>query len=279
MKGGLTAGIYALKALENADLLKEIPITFVFNSDEEIGSRTSETIIRREARKSLFAFVLECGGLEGEVVTGRKGNMSLTLDTFGKAGHAASAGKDKASAILSLAHKIISMETLNDPERKISVNVGKIAGGIGPNTVPDKATARIDVRYEHPADRRVLENKLTDCAKNIDVLGTKSHLEIVSGRPPMPQSNSNKKLYKIVKKIASQLNIQVQEEFRFGVSDANLIADEGTPVLDGLGPIGADDHSKNEYMIKKSLPERTLLLATALDACWKRLSQSTELLS
>ena len=125
MKGGLVAGIFALKSLEAVSLLKDMPIVFVFNCDEEIGSPTSGPIIRREARKALFAFVLECGGLQGEIVTGRKGNMAITLETFGKAGHAASAVKDKASAILELAHKIVAVEALNDPERKISVNAAK----------------------------------------------------------------------------------------------------------------------------------------------------------
>ena len=37
MKGSLVAGIFAIKALEFAGLLEKIPITFFFNSDEEIG--------------------------------------------------------------------------------------------------------------------------------------------------------------------------------------------------------------------------------------------------
>ena len=267
MKGGLVAGIFALKALEAAGVLKDMPVVFVFNCDEEIGSPTSGPIIRREARKALFAFVLECGGLQGEIVTGRKGNMAITLETFGKAGHAASAVKDKASAILELAHKIIAVEALNDPERKISVNVGKIEGGIGRNTVPDRALATIDVRYERPEHRRELEKKFQRIAETVNVKGTSARLQISGGRPPMPQSEQNRKLYRIVASEAAKMGIGVKEEFRFGVSDANLIADEGAPVLDGLGPVGADDHSENEYMIEKSLLERTLLLATSLRAC------------
>lgn len=65
MKGGLVAGTYALKALAAAGLLDTLPVTFVFNSDEEIGSGSSRELIRREARRSLFALVLECGGLNG----------------------------------------------------------------------------------------------------------------------------------------------------------------------------------------------------------------------
>ncbi len=268
MKGGLVAGIYALKALEAVGLLRDLPITFIFNSDEEIGSRTSGSIIRSEARKSLFAFVLECGGLGGEIVTGRKGSMSIALETFGKAGHAATAVKDKASAILAMAKKIVAVEALNDQDRKISANVGKMEGGIGPNTVPDRAFARIDVRYERPEDRLELVEKLEKIAKTSHAPGTHAHWEYVSGRPPMPENPGNRRLFEIVKGVASDLNIQVKEEFRFGVSDANLVADENTPVLDGLGPVGAEDHSENEYMVKKSLPERTLLLAAAIDACW-----------
>jgi glutamate carboxypeptidase len=269
MKGGLTSGIYALKALDAVGLLGKIPVTFVFNSDEEIGSRTSAPIIRREARKSLFAFVLECGGMQGEIVTGRKANMSLRMETFGKAGHAATAGQNKASAILELAHKIIRFESLNDPPRKITVNAGKVSGGIGPNTVSDHAEAGIDIRYEYPLDRQFLEKKIEEIASATYVPGVTTQVQIISGRPPMPRSQKNRRLFDMVKTMATQLNMDIKEEFRFGVSDANLIADENTPVLDGLGPIGADDHSENEYMIKESMLERTIILACAIPACWQ----------
>jgi glutamate carboxypeptidase len=270
MKGGLTAGIYALKALNALGLLSKIPVTFIFNSDEEIGSRTSASIIRREARKSLFAFVLECGGLQGEIVTGRKGNMSIRMETFGKAGHAATAVKNKASAVLELAHKIIQFESLNDPSRNITVNAGKISGGIGPNTVADHAVAGIDIRYEYPLDRQYLEKKIADIAQAVYVPGVVTRIDIVSGRPPMPRSQKNRRLFDILKTVATDLNMDIKEEFRFGVSDANLIADENTPVLDGLGPIGGEDHSEKEYMIKESLHKRTFLIACALPACWQR---------
>ncbi len=269
MKGGLAAGIFALKALETAGFLHQIPITFIFNSDEEIGSRTSSSIIRKEARKSLFAFVLECGGLEGQIVTGRKGNMSVRMETFGKAGHAATAGKDKRSAILEMAYKIISIENLNDPSRKITANAGKVAGGVGPNTIPDYALLGADVRYESPQDCKDLKAAIEKIAATTHVPGVFSKMRILSGRPPMPQNVQNQKLFEMVKKVAADLNLDVKEEFRAGVSDANLIADENTPVLDGLGPIGAEDHSENEYMVKKSLLDRTALLACSILKCWQ----------
>ncbi|MBW1609046.1 MAG: M20 family metallopeptidase [Deltaproteobacteria bacterium] len=273
MKGGLAAGIFALKALDNEKFLTQIPITFIFNSDEEIGSPSSKALVQQEAKKSIFAFVLETGGRNGEIVTGRKGNLSLELKIKGRAGHAAFAGKDKASAIVELAHKIIEFESLNNPHGGISVNVGRVNGGIGPNTVPEHASARIDFRFIKSPDKAYLEKKIAEITQKQNIQNTHSHFVILSGRPPMPVSEKNKKLFQAVQKTAKSIGLSVDEEFRAGVSDANLIAGENTPVVDGLGPIGAMDHSEDEYMIKESLLQRSALLANAIIECWEKYNQ------
>ena len=276
MKGGLVAGIFAIKALEFAGLLEKIPITFIFNSDEEIGSKSSKKLIENEAKNSAFAFVLEAGGLAGEVVTGRKGNISAKLDIRGKAGHAAFAGKDKESAILELAHKAIAFESLNDHKRGITVNVGKIKGGIGSNTVPENSTAFIDFRFSSVEDKKYLEGKIKEIVKKQHTPGTSSKIEILTGRSPMNQCTANKELFYTVKYVANSLNLPLKEEFRSGVSDANFIAHQNIPVIDGLGPIGGKDHSEDEYMIKESLLQRTALLACSIEKCWKGLDKNRQ---
>ena len=85
----------------------------------------------------------------------------------------------------------------------------------------------------------------------------------------MEKSAAARRLFEIVKKVAEQSGDTVTDEFRHGVSDANFIADLGIPVLDGLGPVGGNDHSRNEFMVKESLLKRTTLLANALPACWE----------
>ena len=270
MKGGLVAGIFALKALDNEKLLTKIPVTFFFNSDEEIGSPSSRDHIQKEARKSAFAFVLETAGRNGEIVTGRKGNLSIELKIKGIAGHAAFAGKNKASAIVELAHKIIAFESLNDLDRGISVNVGKVNGGIGPNTVPEQALARVDFRFTEIADKAALEKSISEITKKKNIPKTSAYFDVLSSRPPMPTSERNKKLFKAVRETAASIGLSISEEVRSGVSDANLIAGEQTPVIDGLGPIGAKDHSKDEYMIKASLTQRSVLTACALIDCWEK---------
>lgn len=264
MKGGLVAGIFAIRALAAVGLLKRIPLALVCNSDEEIGSVRSKSLILQESRKSACAFVLEAGGLAGEVVTGRKGNLSARLCVEGRSGHAAFAGPDKASGILEMAHKTLAIEALNDPARGISANVGTVSGGIGPNTVADHAEARLDFRFVRSEDGHALKDRLGRIVAHPVVSGTTAQLEFISSRPPMPANQANRRLYAQVKKIAAHLGMAVRPEFRPGVSDANFIAQAGIPVIDGMGPIGGRDHSPDEYMLKSSLPQRSLLLACTL---------------
>lgn len=267
MKGGLAVGIYAMKALDSIGLLHKIPVTFLLNSDEEIGSPSSRDLIKEEAEKSSCAFVLECGGLQGQVVTGRKGNLSLRVDVFGEAGHAAFAGKDKASAILEMAHKIIGLEGLNAPGEGISANVGRVEGGIGPNTVADRAGARVDFRFARRHQQAYLNERISEIISSRKTPGTRSEFEIVSTRPPMEQSAANRDLFQRVDVAARRLGFEIAEEFRSGVSDANIVAELNIPVVDGMGPWGADDHSSREYMVKSSLVQRSALLACAILEC------------
>lgn len=275
MKGGLVAGIYALKALKHVGLLDRIPIRFIFNPDEEIGSPCSKDIIAAEARTSAMAFVLECGGLDGQVVTGRKGYIGVKLEAFGKAGHAAFITENKASAIVALARKILALESLNGQFDGVTVNVGRISGGIGSNTVPEYAVADVDIRFSTAAGAEFFEEQRSVLARQTDVPGTSTKIEVIRSRPPMEQSEGNRTLFRMVAEQARELHVPIQEEFRQGVSDANTVALEGVPVLDGLGPIGSLDHSDQEFMITESLFQRTQLLAWSLLEGWQRYQTGT----
>jgi glutamate carboxypeptidase len=271
MKGGLVCAVYAIKALASCGLLEEIPITFLCNSDEEIGSPTSTAIVRAEAERALMALGFECGGLHGEVVTGRKGRSGYRLVVIGRAGHAAFAGVDKASAILEMAHKIIALEKLNNQERNIVVNVGLIQGGIGPNTVSDHASAEIDTRFLRRSDAEETAERMARITSQCNIAGTAAELHYVGGRPPMEQNRRNSRLFQLIHNEAEKLGLPCVEELRSGVSDANTIAQIGIPVVDGMGPIGDCDHSDREYMIRESLPGRSRLAACSILGGWEHL--------
>lgn len=130
MKGGLVAGIYALKAIKELGLGFNKKVVFIFNSDEEIGSPSSRPYIEEEARKSKYVLVLECAGPNGAVKTMRKGVGIFDLKIKGKAVHLGIDFENGVSAVDELAHQILYLHSLTDLSKGTTVNVGRIEGGL-----------------------------------------------------------------------------------------------------------------------------------------------------
>ena len=71
-------------------------------------------------------------------------------------------------------------------------------------------------------------------------------------------------LYEAAVKTAKKIDLKLPEEARGGASDANFLSVTKLPTLDGLGPVGEMDHSKNERILKDSLFQRVELLVHLL---------------
>lgn len=277
MKGGLVAVVFALKALHAMNLLHELPVAFLCNADGELHSPTSTELIRAEAIRSFAALGFGHGGLSGGVVTGRKGCADYAIKVCGVAGNAAFAGAVKASAILEMAHKVIALEKLNDLGQNVTVNVGAIEGGFGINSVPDTATIKIDTRFLKIEDYHESRTAIEKIVQSSQVPGTTAVVDATAFRAPMEQCAKNKNLFCEVSEIGRKIGIEIREELRLNVSDVNIIASCGVPIIDGLGPIGDGDHSNREYMVESSLTSRTKLAAVAIPhICALHLNEDSE---
>jgi len=264
MKGGITVMIFALRVLEELGVLSKIPVQCLINGDEEIGSPHSLPLIRNMAPKAAFGLVFEAGGLNGEVVIARRGIRRFKLIVTGKARHAGVKEGPKDSAIEELARMILALEALNDQEKGISINVGKISGGIDTNIVPDNATALFEFRFwDSDAEKEVLD-RIEQIVANPVNPGCSAECKCHHQRPAGCPIKGTDGLYEQTRKAAEELDQTLSRERRGGTSDANFLVSMGVPTLDGLGPVGDLDHSPEEYILTESLFERieltTLLL-------------------
>ena len=69
----------------------------------------------------------------------------------------------------------------------------------------------------------------------------------------MPRTPAIETLEAITKRLANELGFDVKGASTGGAADAAFAADEGIPVLDGLGPVGGLDHGPDEYILKSSI--------------------------
>jgi glutamate carboxypeptidase len=266
MKGGLVIALFALDALRLLDALPPSRLVFFWNSDEEIGSKTSRGEIEREALRSEAALVLEpAAGRDGHVKTARKGAGSAEILVTGRSGHAGNAYQGPGAgvnAVHELALQIARLMKMNDRERGITVQTTVVAGGTVSNVIPERAHAKVDIRHAHIADAP----KLNGALHALRPILPGAQIEIRGGvnRPPLERSPGVQKLFAHAKRIMSEMGLPLGEASVGGVSDGNFTAALGVPTLDGLGAVGDGAHSPREFVVLKSLPERAALLAGLL---------------
>ena len=273
MKAGLLVGIHALRALrslasDDADRpgawLPLARLTFVANPDEEIGSPVSTPIIRALAPDHDVALVLESARANGDIVSARKGNLSLRLVVHGRAAHAGVEPEKGRNAILEAAHKTIALQALNGRWPGVTCNVGVFRGGSRPNVVADEAVLEVDLRSP---SRDALESaEAAVRAIGADRVVPDVTCDVIeAGRHwPMERLPETGELVEAAVAIARDLGFDLHDAATGGASDANTTAGEGVPSLDGLGPIGGLDHSPDEYIEVGSIVDRTALFAGLL---------------
>jgi glutamate carboxypeptidase len=264
MKSGVAVIVYALRILEELNILGSIPIKCLINGDEEIGSPHSRPIIKELSKWASYGLVFEGGGLGGEVVHARRGIRRFKLTVTGQAHHAGVWKGPKASAILELSQMIMALESLNDKDGNVTLNVGKISGGTATNVIAELAEASFEFRFwDGEAEKKVL-NKIKEIVDNPDNPECSARINCHHKRPAGCPVDGTERLYDLVRKTAEELEQPIGRERRGGTSDANFLMDEGIPTLDGMGPVGDLDHSLDEYSLKESLFERIELLALLL---------------
>jgi glutamate carboxypeptidase len=267
MKGGLTVAIFALRLLSEAGLLAKLPLRFVSVSDEEIGSPTGTTFLEQSLVGAACALVFEAGRAGDRIITARKGTGGLVAVAHGRAAHAGNQHEEGKNAIWALARFVDRAQALTDYDRGITVNVGKISGGQGRNTVPDRCEALVDLRFVSIADGEATVEKLRDAAQRAAIEGT--HIELSGGvaRPPLERTPDNVALAGEYGACARAVGLGGDEaDLMGGGSDASTTAALGIPSIDGLGPRGSGFHTHQELIEVSSLPLRLEALVRFLCA-------------
>ncbi|MCA1726445.1 MAG: M20 family metallopeptidase [Actinobacteria bacterium] len=265
MKDGLLSGFQALEVLRDQGWDRFAQLTFVCNPDEEIGSVFSGPIIREVAEGADYALVLESARASGAVVTSRKGTTGGPVEVLGRAAHAGVEPEKGRSAILAAAGLVRRLHDLNDSATGVTVNVGVIEGGTRPNVVPDRVRMEIDVRAPtqdaFDGVKAAVDRLLPEMPE-----GTRAAMRWYGEHRPMERTEATLAMYRTAREVAAELGIgELPEAATGGGSDANTTSSMGIPSLDGLGPVGGEPHSDDEWLDLSSVVPRTALLAGLIE--------------
>jgi glutamate carboxypeptidase len=266
MKSGLLSAVYAAHAVVQSGFENFAEIGVFCNSEEEVGSPISRDVYAPFARGANAALVLEGGRSNGNIVSSRKGVGRFTVTVRGRSAHAGVEPEKGANAIVALARYIEAIQALNGMRDGLTVNVGVVNGGTKANVVPDFAQAEVDIRIIRTEDGVALEKAIREIVAREMVKGTTAEVYGVI-RATMEKTPHIAHLAELAMQAASELGFKTQDQATGGGSDGNYIAALGTPTLDGLGPVGGDDHNVlTEWLDYDSILPRTAMVAKLIVA-------------
>jgi glutamate carboxypeptidase len=264
MKGGLLLGFCAVGVLQDAGFDGFGRITYVCNPDEEIGSPWSRDVIREQAAEADVAFVLEGARENGDIVSSRKGVSDYRIEIAGRAAHAGVEPERGRSAILEAAHKTVALQALNGRWPGVTVNVGVVQGGTRSNVVAERCAIDVDVRSPREQSLAAAEAEILRIAESHSVADVSAVVTGGGWHRPMEKKEGGARLAALAIDVARELGFELRDAATGGASDANTTSAAGVPTLDGLGPIGGDDHGPREWLDLSSVVPRISLLAGIL---------------
>jgi glutamate carboxypeptidase len=261
MKGGNFLALESLRMLQRLGFSPALPVTFLFTSDEEIGSPSTRDLIEAEASRHKYVLVPEPGRADGGVVTGRYAIARFNLKAIGRPSHAGARLKDGRSAIRIMADVIPQIEGMTTDACTFSVGV--VHGGQWVNCVASACEGEALSMAKRQADLDSGVERMLALTKGDDEAG---RFVVTRGvtRPVWEPNGKTMAMYQIAKRLAATLGIDLPHESSGGGSDANFTGALGIASLDGLGVCGAGVHTLNEHILVASLPQRAKLFTGLL---------------
>ncbi|MEP9379349.1 M20/M25/M40 family metallo-hydrolase [Aquabacter sp. CN5-332] len=257
MKGGTYTALRALKALQQAGIATQLPVTFLLTSDEEAGTTANRDLILAEASRHCFILAPERCPTNGGVISSRAGIARFSLDVRGKPSHALAAASAGSSAVREMARRVLEIDGMTSPASTFAVGV--IKGGQWVNCVPIACHAESMVVAK-------TQNDLDDAIARMHALaGTVNGATLIvthtNTRPLWKTNPASLALYEQVRTIAASIGQTIPLEPGGGGSDGNITGVAGFATIDGLGLRGDGLHTLEEHIEVSSLAERASLMA------------------
>jgi acetylornithine deacetylase/succinyl-diaminopimelate desuccinylase-like protein len=259
---GLTALLGLAAALRHAGLVPAVPILFAANVGEEgegdlRGMRHLFTA-SPYAPRIAAAIALEGSG-SSAVVTRALASRRFRITVTGPGGHSwTDAGAP--NPILILARALLALESLDLPhgDPRTTLNIGHISGGTSINSIPESATAGIDLRSTDSGQLQAAELALRDTLEHWVL---QSPPPAPAGKtPPAPPTLSietigdrpggalpgDSPLLTSLRAVDRHLNLRT--EAGLGSTDANIPLSLGIPAIAiGAGGHGGGIHTLQEW--------------------------------
>jgi tripeptide aminopeptidase len=254
---GLTGLLAIAAALRHANITPPITILFAANVGEEGEGdlRGMRHLFERGLYRTRIAAAIALEGSgNSAVVTRALGSLRFRITITGPGGHSwTDAGT--LNPILLLSQAITHIAALELPtEPTTTINIGHISGGTSINSIPESATALLDIRSTAStqlvatadAVRQIFEETVTPTTtQKTTNTHAKLQIETIGNRPAAALPEDSPLLHTLR---AVDRHLTLRTEPRLGSTDANIPLSLGIPAIAiGTGGQGGGIHTLQEW--------------------------------
>lgn len=264
MKGGLAVAVHTARHLARGP--RAFGLVELISVPDEETRPTAPAVILERLRGYDAVLCMECGRVDGSVVSARKGGRWFRIHASGRPAHAGVEPDAGRNAALALACEAIRLSELHGAREGLTFQVTELISGQGVNTVPGDGFLTGDLRAMTTSDLEWAIGQMRRFGTHEDVTFREEDL---GGPPPLERTPQVASLAETAIAVGATLGHEFGETITGGVSDGSWTAWSGIPTLDGLGPVGGLDHTPAEYVELASFATRCGVaagLATAVEA-------------
>lgn len=287
MKGGIVVGLAALQALHEHDELDRLHITVVLHGDEEDAGTPVEAAratLVQAAKDADIAIGLENADDDPKTaIVARRSSSRWQVRASGTSAHSSQIFTKEvgAGAINELARILHRFYEELRGEDYLTFNPGLIAGSTQlnysseplradtfgkDNIVAPQAVASGDLRAITLEQRERTKARMRDIVAE-SLPGTQAVIEFDDGYPPMAPTQGNRKLLSLYDEVSRDLGfgpVEAVDPRKAGAADISFAADHVEMAIDGLGLLGGDSHTAQEFADLRTYQTQTQRLAVLL---------------
>ena len=274
MKGGDVIVLYALKALSDLNLLKDVSITVAFTGDEESTGKPlsiSRKPLIDAGKKADIALGFETATSFDNATIARRGASGWRVETQGKRAHSSGVFNARvgAGAIFEMGRILNRFYQEVRGEEYLTFNPGTLLGGTfvtydkqkssgqvfgKTNVVAQKAVVNGGLRFISETQKEDARNKMREIVKQ-SLPQTSAQISFTDSYPAMGPTAGNQSVLELLSEVSQALGygtVTAYDPSRRGAADISFVADY-TDGLDGLGTMGNGAHTPQETVNLKNI--------------------------
>ena len=260
-KGGIAVLLGALKALRFTRALKRVKVGLLFITDDSKGGGASRKVMHELSSKSDHVLGLNGAGLGGEIMIASFGSTSYNIEINRIQGKAhIQYFSDENDPILYCAQKISQLKKLNSEENGVYVTMTGLETRSNEDQPAYHAGLSFVLRYKSPEQGKKLDDQVTRIFEPRGQKAVRVNITKGAQRKPFIHNENTLQFYEHIQKIAKVVEVRIAKE-DVGISSVLANVAPGTAAVDGLGPRTGGYGSKDKYIVRDSMIDRSVLLA------------------